>query len=461
MLLSKQRKYGLVSIIFLIICLTLVACSSKQDTGPSKDELKKEEKAANSDQGKNGKENIDSLLEAPLPPEDTQSFLAYPSGAFSEVFYDDNQEAIEEELKKLPALKEEANEVEIEKYWAKLLSLFAEDYPNPERLIEDWKKDDFGNPELGDPRLAFKENYNVEIILDASGSMAAEMDGKSMMELAKESIQTFAANLPSEANVALRVYGHEGTGDEKDKNLSCASNELMYDMQPYDETKLNDALNKFEPSGWTPVAESLIKAQEDFAELKGENNTNIIFLVSDGVETCDGDPVEAAKKLAESAITPLVNVIGFNVDSEGQSQLKQVAEAANGTYSTVRNMDQLQDEFNRSQEMASKWMDWKLGAETENINTVLNRESSILEFKNEWAEKSSLEIRNLDEAIFFLYKNDQISTEQRELLKKQRNARYDLANNSENQVYNDLLKLAQESYREMEKEINEKYKQDN
>ncbi|MBS4220624.1 VWA domain-containing protein [Bacillus sp. FJAT-49711] len=457
-----QKKLFIFVLVFL--ALTLSACSSKDNSTEAKENqnesTEQANKAADNGEAEEAKEDeAGKVIEAPNLPEDAQSLLSYTPGMFSGTFYDDDETAIEEELSKLPALKEEDGEEEVKKYWAKLISLFAEDYPDPNEVVENWKKEDFGNPEIGDPRYEFKEQYNVEIILDASGSMAETIDGKSMMEWAKESIRTFSANLPKEANVALRVYGHKGTGSDSDKKLSCSSSELLYEMQSYDDAKLNEALNQFQPSGWTPIAESLIQAKKDFAKFNGDKNTNIIYLVSDGVETCDGDPVKAANELAASSVAPILNVIGFNVDSEGQTELKKIAEAADGTYSTVRNVEQLQAEFDRSQEMATKWLDWKINAESQNIDTVLAREETIFEYKNEFADKSSLEIRNLDKAILFLYKNDQISTDQREIFKTLRHARYDLTNKTENELYNDLLKLAQESYKEIEKEINEKYKQ--
>lgn len=460
----KNKHTSFVPYVLILICgIFLSACSSSekevapQDQG---DSVQAEETEQKEDTNK-GENDLQAFLTSPSPPVDTKSFLQYPSGKFSTVNYDENQEAIEEELSKWPELAKEDGEEEVKKYFGNVLALFAEDYPHPDKLVAEWKENDFGNPELEDPRLQFKENYNVEIILDASGSMAAEIDGTSMMQLAKESIEKFADSLPDEANVALRVYGYEGTGSDADKELSCSSNKLFYEMEPYDSKKFGEALGQFEPSGWTPVAESLLKAKEDFAEYDGEKNTNIIYLVSDGVETCDGDPVAAAKQLSESNITPLINVIGFNVDSEGQQQLKKVAEAADGTYATVRNMEQLQSEFDRSQEMASKWLNWKIGAESANIDQILERENSIFDYKYEWGDKSSLEIRNIDKALLYLYKTHKLSSEQYQLMKKERQARYDLANKTENDVYKDLLNMAKEDYKKMEKEINEKYKSAN
>ena len=43
-------------------------------------------------------------------------------------------------------------------------------------------------------------------------------------------------------------------------------------------------------------------------------NINIVYIVSDGVETCDGDPVAAAKLLQADNIQAQVNIIGFDVD---------------------------------------------------------------------------------------------------------------------------------------------------
>ena len=57
----------------------------------------------------------------------------------------------------------------------------------------------------------------IAIILDASGSMKNVQGGKILMEIAKESIQEFASNLPDHAHISLRIYGHKGTGSDQDK----------------------------------------------------------------------------------------------------------------------------------------------------------------------------------------------------------------------------------------------------
>lgn len=442
-----------------IVLLILASCSGQTDSSQQAAPEVEQDKTDPNENHNEKSAELEKALEAPDAPQTTEDLIAYPSGPLAGQYYDDNRQDIEETLAELPKLNQESDEETVKAYWGKLLSLFAEDYPDPADLIEEWKLDEFGNPELDDPRLQFKENYNVEIILDASGSMAAVIGGQTMMELAKETIRDFAAALPEEANVALRVYGHKGSNADADKKVSCESSELVYDIQPYDAEKLNQALDQFEPTGWTPIARSLKGAQEDLAEYDGEHNTNIVYLVSDGVETCDGDPVKVAKELADSDMTPLVNVIGFNVDSEGQRELRKIADAADGNYATVQNQEQLKQELDRSQEMATKWLQWKLDSDTENINTLLNRESSVHDFKSEWNDKKSREYRNLDSAIRYLSDKDYISFEVKETLRDLRQEQYDLADESEQTTYQDLKSVARKNFKEIEQEIKEKYDQ--
>ncbi len=85
-----------------------------------------------------------------------------------------------------------------------------------------------------------------------------------------------------------------------------------------------------------------------------------IILLTDGMETCSGDPVAAAralnpnlklktglftKPLFAASNTPIkLQVVGFNIDSAGsEAYLKQVAAAGNGTYYPATGLDELVD----------------------------------------------------------------------------------------------------------------------
>ena len=119
------------------------------------------------------------------------------------------------------------------------------------------------------------------------------------------------------------------------------------------------SLDQVKPAGWTPTELALKEAAKDLESFDGEKNTNIVYLVSDGVSTCDDDPVAAAKALYDSHITPIINMIGFNVDNDGQKQLKEMAKAVDGTYQDVQDAESLQKELDQANEIAKKWAKWK------------------------------------------------------------------------------------------------------
>ena len=77
--------------------------------------------------------------------------------------------------------------------------------------------------------------------------------------------------------------------------------------------------------GYTPIAYSLGQAASDFP---ADAKERVIVLVSDGKETCAGDPVLAARR--SRSIT--VHTVGFIVDTAARGQLQAIARATGGTY---------------------------------------------------------------------------------------------------------------------------------
>lgn len=278
-------------------------------------------------------------------------------GKFAGDRYDSR--AIRKELDQMPL------DLPPEKVYAYLLSLLGENY---KKFVEAY--DALENPDYSQqgPNLNPKAPQGLEgsalhvmILVDASGSMADKVPGGVKMDLAKEAVQDFAENLPEGSQVGLRVFGHKGSGAEKDKALSCSQTERVYDLGPYDEARFTDALKRFKPSGWTPIAETLSQAKKDLESAGGTDAKNVVYLVSDGIETCGGNPVEAAKALNRSDVQAVVNIIGFDVDDEAQRQLKQAAEAGGGEYVTVKDQKALKEAFQadlkRLREELLRWSD--------------------------------------------------------------------------------------------------------
>jgi hypothetical protein len=83
--------------------------------------------------------------------------------------------------------------------------------------------------------------------------------------------------------------------------------------------------------GLTPLAYVLRKAREDFAAISG---SKMLILVSDGMETCEGDPIAAARALVAAGYDLQVHIVGYDVAryQEAREQLREIAEVAGGDY---------------------------------------------------------------------------------------------------------------------------------
>ena len=176
---------------------------------------------------------------------------------------------------------------------------------------------------------------HVVMILDASGSMAGRVGGEQKMAVAKREAGQFLTDLAKDVPVGLMVYGHRGTNKESGKSESCAAMEWAHPVGA-GRHELKASIDKLAPTGWTPMGDVLKFAQAELEKLsinKGDkDSTPVVYLISDGEETCDGDPVTAAKALHESGVKALVHVIGFDVDKETRAQLEAISEAGGGKY---------------------------------------------------------------------------------------------------------------------------------
>ncbi|GAA0607843.1 VWA domain-containing protein [Virgibacillus siamensis] len=461
------KKLYLVILTALLICI-LGACTDEMgnqsdDKNIEKKEVKKE--SSGEDTGKeNNKYGWDKLLDTAEVPQTIEEIANQPNGKLSDYNISGSNKHREEDLeevleffKKFPKLEEGVSKERMDAYWRKMVFLFHEDYPSPKKLVKELKYSRFGSPEIKDKRFHFKQNLNVEIIIDASGSMAGDAGEQTKMESAKESIRSFAKSLPGKAKVGLRVYGHKGTGSDSDKELSCSSSKLVYNLQHYNKDKFNDALNKFNPAGWTPIALALNEAKNDLAQYPAKKNTNIIYLVSDGVSTCEGNPVKAAKKLGESNINPIVNVIGFDVDNEGQKQLKEISKKLNGTFATIQNQEQLKKQFEKAQNIADKWEDWKTSAGHE-ANIEYNEQVfDILGFTNEWGDQNWHEYLNISGTLSGLRENGYITGEAFDYLDSKLSERTDQFEAYSDYMENKLDNINEKGLEEAKKRINEKF----
>ena len=185
-------------------------------------------------------------------------------------------------------------------------------------------------------RPAFSLNdRSVEIVVDASRSMWGQIDGVSKMEIAKETLEDLSYWLPADLDLALRAYGSASAVESN----NCSDSNLLVPFGELNRDPVRRAIAGLRPTGQTPIAYALNQAARDFGSLQSDRS---LVLVSDGIESCGGDPVEAALALRDQGV--VVHLIGFglgNAADEDTASLRAVASASGGRYVTASSAEEL------------------------------------------------------------------------------------------------------------------------
>ena len=156
----------------------------------------------------------------------------------------------------------------------------------------------------------YEPTSRILFIFDASNSMAGQWDGARKIDIAREILFEMVDSLEKMPNVemALRVYGHQSPVPPQD----CSDTKLEVPFSPNNASRIRQKLRFINPKGTTPIARSLELAPDDFPTCG--NCRNIIILITDGVEACDGDPCLVSTRLQKKGIILRPFVIGIGND---------------------------------------------------------------------------------------------------------------------------------------------------
>jgi Ca-activated chloride channel family protein len=172
----------------------------------------------------------------------------------------------------------------------------------------------------------------VMLVLDASGSMWGQIDGKSKIEIARGVVADMLSHWDAKTEIGLIAYGHRRKGD-------CADIQTLIPPGPLDKAAFLAQVNALTPMGKTPLSQAVIDAAE--ALKFGEEKATVI-LVSDGEETCALDPCAVGTELKAKGVDFTAHVVGFDVaDPAHQAQLRCLAENTGGTFLTAKNAGEL------------------------------------------------------------------------------------------------------------------------
>ncbi|MCB0347093.1 MAG: VWA domain-containing protein [Bdellovibrionales bacterium] len=193
---------------------------------------------------------------------------------------------------------------------------------------------------------------SVVFILDGSNSMWQRMDGREKILVAREVIGKAIAELPSEQFVGLAAYGHRRESD-------CNDIEMLLPVGKHSKLEFEKALNSVVPHGKTPITASMKFVAQ---KAKQANAPLHLVLVSDGKETCEGDPCAAAASLREAGAEVRVHVVGFDVRPDERKQLQCIASAGAGTYFDARSSGELTSALGKIQETVKAEVEKKSNA---------------------------------------------------------------------------------------------------
>ncbi len=191
-------------------------------------------------------------------------------------------------------------------------------------------------PDIGRLRIVAETELakDVLLVLDLSGSMEESVKGGIKIVQSKAALRQFLEILPREMSAGLRTFH------------VCGQSDLEVPIQPVSEGGILATLEGLETLGTTPLAYAIRQIPSDLQGLKGPI---VIVLVTDGLETCEEDPIAAARELAASGFDIDFLLVGFDIDSAGlraRVQLQAIADAAGGRYTDVSTGAELLSAFN-------------------------------------------------------------------------------------------------------------------
>jgi Ca-activated chloride channel family protein len=172
-----------------------------------------------------------------------------------------------------------------------------------------------------------KETIRILFIFDGSNSMRARWESTSKIEVARKLMLRTLDSLQSLENVelALRLYGHQTKIQPGNQDCSDTRLEVPFGSSKKVVPSIKDKLRSLDCQGTTPIALSLEQAGNmDFPEC--DNCRNVIILVTDGVEACDGDPCAVSRALNRKGINLKPFIIGVGLDTSYLGQFSCVGE---------------------------------------------------------------------------------------------------------------------------------------
>lgn len=185
---------------------------------------------------------------------------------------------------------------------------------------------------IAPPALA-QQGTNLMVVLDGSGSMWGQIGGRTKIDLAREALSGVLSEAGQDMQIGLMAYGHRQRGQ-------CGDIETLVPMGPAGQTipRIIDRAYAVKPRGMTPIVDSVLAAAQ---QLSYREQAATVVLLTDGIETCGGDPCALGRMLEAQGIDFTAHVVGFDMTDAQQRQVACLATATGGLFLAARDADGL------------------------------------------------------------------------------------------------------------------------
>ena len=165
----------------------------------------------------------------------------------------------------------------------------------------------------------------------------------SKLDHAKNALNKIIDNLPSDLQVGLRIYSGNISEKMGQKVSSCDDIQLVVPIQKVDKQALKQHIDTMEAKGSTPLAKSLQLAEKDFTT--NETLQQTVILVTDGIESCEGDPCAVAKDIHSRGRIQAIDVLGIDIGEEVENSVACIAENGGGQYYSITSIQDFENSF--------------------------------------------------------------------------------------------------------------------
>jgi hypothetical protein len=165
--------------------------------------------------------------------------------------------------------------------------------------------------------------------------MLQRIDGERRIDLAKTAVEHLITRvLPDATSFSLRVFGH--------KEADSCRTDMEIPIGPLNRTAAARRLSRINAMNLarTPIADSLALVGQDLA---GRPGRHTIILVTDGEETCGGNPAQVIESLLAGGLDVRINIVGLAIDELMlRESFQRWARLGQGAYFDARDAQQLE-----------------------------------------------------------------------------------------------------------------------